>query len=175
MHLRCPTALVPRRPTGGKRPGRQAENRASRPAGSRPATSILIRGDSPGPQGTAPTRLCLGFAALDRPGRHAQAQRFEEIPGVDVSVDVCVDVHSPTWPSMSTSTCTPQTSDDRLVYTVAEAGELLGISRAFAYELVARGELPVIRLGRRRLVPKVALLALVGQTSAEDHEESSPA
>jgi excisionase family DNA binding protein len=50
---------------------------------------------------------------------------------------------------------------ERLVYTVAEAGELLGISRAFAYELVARGELPVIRLGRRRLVPKVALLALV--------------
>ena len=38
---------------------------------------------------------------------------------------------------------------------------MLGISRAFAYELVARGELPVIRLGRRRLVPKVALLALV--------------
>ena len=51
--------------------------------------------------------------------------------------------------------------DDRLVFTVAEAGELLGISRAFAYELVARGDLPVIRLGRRRLVPKVALLALV--------------
>jgi len=50
---------------------------------------------------------------------------------------------------------------DRLVLTVAEAGELLGISRAFAYELVARGELPVIRLGRRRLVPKRALLALV--------------
>ena len=52
-------------------------------------------------------------------------------------------------------------SEERLVYTVAEAGEMLGISRAFAYELVARGELPVIRLGRRRLVPKVALLALV--------------
>lgn len=51
---------------------------------------------------------------------------------------------------------------DRLVLTVAEAGELLGISRAFAYELVARGELPVIRLGRRRLVPKRALLKLVG-------------
>ena len=51
--------------------------------------------------------------------------------------------------------------EDRLVYTVAEASELLGISRAFAYELVARGELPVIRLGRRRLVPKVALVGLV--------------
>jgi len=55
---------------------------------------------------------------------------------------------------------------DRLVFTVAEAGELLGISRAFAYELVARGDFPVIRLGRRRLVPKVALLALV----EADHE-----
>ena len=61
---------------------------------------------------------------------------------------------------------------ERLVYSVAEAGALLGISRAFAYELVARGELPVIRLGRRRLVPKVALNALAGaeptsQTAAE--------
>ena len=43
---------------------------------------------------------------------------------------------------------------ERLVLTVAEAGKLLGISRAFAYELVARGELPVIRLGRRIVVPK---------------------
>ena len=52
--------------------------------------------------------------------------------------------------------------EERLVYSVAEAGALLGISRAFAYELVARGELPVIRLGRRRLVPKAALSALIG-------------
>ena len=65
---------------------------------------------------------------------------------------------------MTTSIRTPQTPDDRLVYTVAEAGELLGIFRALAYELVARGELSVICLGRRRLVPKVALLALVGRS-----------
>ena len=51
---------------------------------------------------------------------------------------------------------------DRLVVTVTEAGELLGISRAFAYELAARGELPVIRFGRRLLVPKRALFELVG-------------
>ncbi len=61
-----------------------------------------------------------------------------------------------------TPSSTPSDSGDRLVFTVAEAGELLGISRAFAYELVARGELPVVRLGRRRLIPKRALLALVG-------------
>jgi len=54
-------------------------------------------------------------------------------------------------------------SSERLVLTVSEAALLLGISRAFAYELVVRGELPVIRLGRRRLVPKRALLALVDE------------
>ena len=53
-------------------------------------------------------------------------------------------------------------SGDRLVVSVAEAGQLLGVSRAFAYELAARGELPTIRLGRRVVVPKVALLAMVG-------------
>ena len=68
---------------------------------------------------------------------------------------------------MTTTARTPQTPEERLVYTVSEAGEMLGISRAFAYELVARGELPVIKLGRRRLVPKAGLLALVAQAEPE--------
>jgi excisionase family DNA binding protein len=63
---------------------------------------------------------------------------------------------------------------DRLVYTVAEAAVLLGISRAFAYELVARGELPVICLGRRRLVPKVALLALVEPDRPDETTSAAP-
>jgi len=68
---------------------------------------------------------------------------------------------------------TPLLADnDRLVFSVAEAGELLGISRAFAYELVARGELPVIRLGRRRLVPKRALLELVAWTPPPSPDRS---
>ena len=46
---------------------------------------------------------------------------------------------------------------DRLVWSVEEAGRLLGISRAHAYELVARGELTHIRLGRRIVIPKRAL------------------
>lgn len=53
---------------------------------------------------------------------------------------------------------------ERLVLTVEEAATLLGISRAFAYEAVNRGEIPSIRIGRRVLVPKVALERLVGQT-----------
>jgi len=47
--------------------------------------------------------------------------------------------------------------DNRLCISVPEAAKLLGISRNNAYELVKRGELPSIRLGKRKLIPKVAL------------------
>ena len=52
---------------------------------------------------------------------------------------------------------------ERLVVTVPEAAALLGISRALAYNLAAQGELPVIRLGRRLVVPRRALFDLVGE------------
>jgi excisionase family DNA binding protein len=47
------------------------------------------------------------------------------------------------------------------VWSVEEAGRRLGISRAHAYELVARGELPHLSLGRRLIVPKQALESLL--------------
>ncbi len=47
--------------------------------------------------------------------------------------------------------------EDRLVFTVEEAAQLLGISRSFAYEAVQRGDIPSMRIGRRILVPKAAL------------------
>ena len=40
-----------------------------------------------------------------------------------------------------------------LTITVERAGQLLGISRGLAYDLVRRGEIPAIRLGRRVVVP----------------------
>ena len=49
------------------------------------------------------------------------------------------------------------TSEEKLVYTVEEAGKLLGIGRSAAYEAARSGELPVIRIGRRWLVSKQAL------------------
>jgi len=50
---------------------------------------------------------------------------------------------------------------ERITLTVEEAAALLGISRAHAYELVRRGELPRLRLGRRVVVPRKALEQLV--------------
>lgn len=46
--------------------------------------------------------------------------------------------------------------------TVEQAGELLGISRYAAYRAANTGELPVLRLGRRLLVPTARLLVLIG-------------
>jgi len=53
---------------------------------------------------------------------------------------------------------------DRLTLTVSEVAKRLGISRNLAYELAARDELPVpvIRLGRRILVPREPLLEALG-------------
>jgi excisionase family DNA binding protein len=55
---------------------------------------------------------------------------------------------------------------NRLTLTVPEAAAVLGISRALAYELVARGELPNLRLGRRIVVPRQALERLIGVADA---------
>jgi excisionase family DNA binding protein len=56
--------------------------------------------------------------------------------------------------------------DPPLVFSVEQAAARLGISRAFAYQLVARGELPALRLGRRIVVPRHALDELVARASS---------
>lgn len=44
---------------------------------------------------------------------------------------------------------------ERLVYTVPEAGRLLGLSRNASYAAAQRGDIPTIQIGRLLLVPKV--------------------
>ncbi|MGH9222316.1 MAG: helix-turn-helix domain-containing protein [Acidimicrobiales bacterium] len=56
--------------------------------------------------------------------------------------------------------------DDRVVLSVTEAAAWLGISRTLAYELVARGELPSLRLGRRVLIPRRPLERMVEDGTA---------
>ncbi len=55
----------------------------------------------------------------------------------------------------------------RSTLTVEEAAEMLGLSRAFAYEAVTRGEIPSIRIGRRILIPKVALERLLNSADGQ--------
>lgn len=50
---------------------------------------------------------------------------------------------------------------DRLVLSVADAAEVLGVSDDLVYELIARRELPCLHLGRRKPVPRRAIEQLV--------------
>lgn len=52
---------------------------------------------------------------------------------------------------------------DRLCLSIPETARMLGISRGLAYELARSGQIPVLRLGKRLLVPKIALERLLSQ------------
>ena len=52
--------------------------------------------------------------------------------------------------------------DGRDAFSVAEAGEILRLSRWAAYEAAKRGDLPIVRIGRRCIVPRFALEKLLG-------------
>ena len=54
--------------------------------------------------------------------------------------------------------------------TVEEAGKALGISRMTAYKLVRKGQLPSLRLGRRVVVPRVQLEALLRGKAESERE-----
>lgn len=43
---------------------------------------------------------------------------------------------------------------EKLVYSIQEAADLLGISRSYAYELARNGTIPVLQLGKKRVIPK---------------------
>ena len=59
---------------------------------------------------------------------------------------------------------------EKLAYNVRETAEVLGISRSHAYDLIKQGVIPVIKLGRRIVVPKVKLEQLISKQ--ESQEES---
>jgi excisionase family DNA binding protein len=60
--------------------------------------------------------------------------------------------------------------EERLTVTVPEAGRILGISRGQAYEMARTGGIPVIRLGKRLVVPRKKLMAML-EPSAHDSED----
>ena len=53
------------------------------------------------------------------------------------------------------------------VLTIPEAARRLRVGRNSAYEAAQRGELPVLRIGRRLLVPRVALERLLAGNGAD--------
>lgn len=60
--------------------------------------------------------------------------------------------------------------------TIPEVAELLGIAKNTAYSVAARdgqlGGVPVIRVGRRLLVPRAPFFAVLGVDETADEESS---
>ncbi len=61
---------------------------------------------------------------------------------------------------------------ERLTVTVPEAGRILGISRGQAYEMARTGGIPVVRLGKRLVVPRKKLMAML-EPSGQDGQASN--
>ncbi len=80
---------------------------------------------------------------------------------VTKSVDVAVSRHPAAGHSGRTEPL------PRMLVSVTEAARSLGVSRSFAYELVAAGVLRSIRLGRRVLIPVSALENLLATGDVE--------
>lgn len=57
--------------------------------------------------------------------------------------------------------------EQKLALSLTEAAEMLGCSAGLLGRLARRGDLPTVRLGRRRLIPRKALDGLLsGQSPA---------
>ena len=50
-----------------------------------------------------------------------------------------------------------KSEDERLTISVPEAGKRLGLGRNASYEAARRGEIPVLKFGKRLVVPIAAL------------------
>ena len=55
--------------------------------------------------------------------------------------------------------------DDRLTMPVEEAAQLLGLSLSATYQAIVRGEIPAIKIGRRVLVKRRLLIAMISGTA----------
>ena len=50
-----------------------------------------------------------------------------------------------------------KTAEEKLTYSVPEVAEILGIGRSAAYQGIRTGQIPSVKIGKRIIVPKVAL------------------
>ena len=62
----------------------------------------------------------------------------------------------------------PENWRSRTVLSVPVAGRLLDLSRQGAYNAVARGDLPALRIGRKLVVPVAKLRRILGELQPQD-------
>jgi excisionase family DNA binding protein len=58
-------------------------------------------------------------------------------------------------------------TEERRTLTIEEAAAVLGIGRSLAYDAARRGEIPAIKIGRRLVIPRERLEALLAGENGE--------
>jgi excisionase family DNA binding protein len=58
-------------------------------------------------------------------------------------------------------------SSEKLLHSPEEAAQLLGVGRSQMFELIARGEVESVKIGRLRKIPRDAIDRYVGRLRAE--------
>lgn len=56
---------------------------------------------------------------------------------------------------------------EKLVYTVTETAQILNIGMNKAYELIQQNQIPNVRVGRKFLIPKEALVKWLANSSGD--------
>jgi len=62
-------------------------------------------------------------------------------------------------------------NENRLCYSVPEAARLLGVCRNFGYELARTKQIPIVRFGKRMLVPKAAFDKMLSVSPEKEAEK----
>lgn len=76
-------------------------------------------------------------------------------------------------PAEPAASITVASDDDCFTYTVAQAARLAGVSVSYYYRAAHQGLVPAKFLGRRIVVPKVALRRFLGDTEASGGDEAA--
>jgi len=52
---------------------------------------------------------------------------------------------------------------EKITYTIAEAAEIIGVSKSLMYKMAKNNEIPVIKLGRRWVISKYKLIEFINK------------
>jgi excisionase family DNA binding protein len=74
---------------------------------------------------------------------------------------------------------TRTSTGEKLLLTVEEVAHLLSINRSTVYDMLARGDLPSVKLGRRRLIYRQSLVDFIVRNESDgplrhDDPDGSP-
>jgi excisionase family DNA binding protein len=122
--------------------------------------AAILRSGTKGPIGDPAGAPPTGFASLIDPAYWSN--------NVDELADALCDVaRTDTQSEPLRVAAITSDSCERLTMTVEEVARALGISRAFAYEAVRRGDIPHIKIGRRTLIPRTALARVLAAQESD--------